>query len=95
MVEGETMSEESKELAIAKAEHLLLVLKLMRDDPQGHHTSIPSTDPEKILFGRWQAVVGDLQELVDYLNEELKLRGVKFIFDTEDLSDMEVEGMIQ
>jgi hypothetical protein len=86
---------ENLEVAIKKAEHLLLVLKRMKDDPQGHHTNIPSTDPEKILFGRWQAVVGDLQSLVDNLNEELKLRGVKFIFDTEDLSDMEVEGMIQ
>jgi hypothetical protein len=86
---------ENLEVAIASVEHLLLVLKRMKDDPQGHHTNIPSTDPEKILFGRWQAVVGDLQSLVDNLNEELKLRGVKFIFDTEDLSDMEVEGMIQ
>ena len=86
---------ENLEVAIAKVEHLLLVLKRMRDDPQGHHTNIPSTDPAKIEFGRWQAVVGDLQSLVDNLNEELKLRGVKFIFDTEDLSDMEVEGLIQ
>jgi len=89
------MSEESKELAIRKAEHLLLVLKLMKDDPQGHHTSIPSTDPAKILHGRWQAVVGDLQELVDYLNEELKLKGTKLIFDTEEFADMEVEGLIE
>ena len=86
---------ENLEVAIASVELLLLVLKRMKDDPQGHHTNIPSTDPEKILFGRWQAVVGDLQSLVDNLNEELKLRGVKFIFDTEDLSDMEVEGLIQ
>ena len=50
---------ENLEVAIARAEHLLLVLKRMKDDPQGHHTNIPSTDPEKILFGRWQAVVGD------------------------------------
>ena len=85
------------EYAIKKAEHLLLVLKLMKDDPQGHHTSIPSTDPAKILHGRWQAVVGDFQSLVDALNEELELerKGVKLIFDTEEFADVEVKGMVQ
>jgi len=89
------MSKESIELAIAKAEHLLLVLKLMKDDPQGDHTSIPSTDPAKILHGRLQAVVGDLHSLVDAMNEELKLKGAKLIFDTEEFADMEVDGLIQ
>jgi hypothetical protein len=84
----------SIELAITKAEHLLLVLKRMKDDPQGSEGGSYVT-AEDALHVRWQAVVGDLQSLVDNLNEELKLRGVKFIFDTEDLSDMEVEGMIQ
>jgi len=85
------------EIAIKRAEHLLLVLKRMKDDPQGHHTNIPSTDPEKILFGRWQAVVGDFQSLVDVLNKELELEGtgIKFIFDTEEFADIEVEGLIQ
>ena len=88
---------EKLEVAIKRAEHLLLVLKRMKDDPQGHHTNIPSTDPEKILFGRWHAVVGDFQSLVDVLNEELELegKGINFIFDTNDLSDMEAEGPIQ
>ena len=88
---------EKLEVAIKRAEHLLLVLKRMKDDPQGHHTSIPSTDPAKILHGRWQIVVGDLQSLVDALNEELELerKGVKLIFDTEEFADMEVEGLIQ
>ncbi len=91
------MNIENMKYAIAKVEHLLLVLKRMKDDPQGHHTSIPSTDPAKILHGRWQAVVGDFQSLVDALNEELELerKGVKLIFDTEELADMEVEGLIQ
>jgi hypothetical protein len=83
------------EVAIKRAEHLLLVLKRMKDDPQGHHTNIPSTDPEKILFGRWQAVVGDLQSLVDALNKELEREGAKLIFDTEEFADVEVEGLIQ
>jgi len=82
------------EIAIKRAEHLLLVLKRMKDDPQGHHTNIPSTDPEKILFGRWQAVVGDLYSIVDGLNEALP-KGTKLIFDTEEFADMEVEGLIQ
>jgi len=83
------------EVAIKKAEHLLLVLKRMKDDPQGHHTNIPSTDPEKILFGRWQAVVGDFQSLVDALNKELEREGAKLNFDTEEFADVEVEGLIQ
>ena len=68
----------------------------MKDDPQGDTTLIPSTDP-KLLHARWQAVVGDLQSLVDALNEELELerKGVKLIFDTEEFADMEVEGLIQ
>jgi len=89
------MNIENMEYAIKKVEHLLLVLKLMKDDPQGDHTSIPSTDPAKILHGRWQAVVGDFQSLVDALNEELEGKGWKLIFDTEEFFDMEVEGLIQ
>jgi len=89
------MNIENMEYAIKKAEHLLLVLKLMKDDPQGHHTSIPSTDPAKILHGRWQIVVGDFQSLVDALNEELEGKDWKLIFDTEEFADMEVEGLIQ
>lgn len=88
------MSEESKRLAIAKAEHLLLVLKRMKDDPQGDTGGLYRT-AEEALHTRWQAVVGDLQELVDYLNEEFKLKGAKLIFDTEEFADMEVEGLIQ
>lgn len=88
------MSEESKRLAIRRAEHLLLVLKRMKDDPQGDTGGLYAT-PEAALHARWQAVVGDLQELVDHLNEELKLEGAKLIFDTEEFADMEVEGLIQ
>jgi hypothetical protein len=79
---------ENLEVAIANVEHLLLVLKRMRDDPQGHHTNIPSTDPEKILFGRWQAVVGDLYSLVDELSEAHP-KGMKLIFDTDEFADAE------
>ena len=99
--EGETMSIKSilnLEIAIKRAEHLLLVLKRMKDDPQGHHTNIPCPQTRrKILFGRWQAVVGDFQSLVDVLNKELELEGtgIKFIFDTEEFADIEVEGLIQ
>ncbi len=91
------MNIEKMQYAIKKVEHLLLVLKLMKDDPQGDHTSIPSTDPAKILHGRWQIVVGDFQSLIDALNEELELerKGVKLIFDTEEFADIEVEGLIQ
>jgi hypothetical protein len=39
------MSEESKRLAIAKAEHLLLVLKRMKDDPQGDTGGLYRTIP--------------------------------------------------
>ena len=85
---------EKLEVAIKRAEHLLLVLKLMKDDPQGHHTSIPSTDPEKILHGRWHVVVGDLHSIVDELNEALP-KGTKLVFDTEEFADIEVEGLIQ
>ena len=90
------MSEENKRLAIARAEHLLLVLKRMKDDPQGDTGGLYAT-PEAALHARWQAVVGDLQGLVDGLNEELELerKGFRLIFDTEELIDMEVEGMIQ
>ena len=84
------------EYAIAKVEHLLLVLKRMKDDPQGDTGGLYAT-PEAALHARWQAVVGDLQSLVDALNEELELerKGVKLIFDTEEFADMEVEGLIQ
>ena len=47
--EGETMNIENMEYAIKKAEHLLLVLKRMKDDPQGDHWRfLPSTDPAKM-----------------------------------------------
>ncbi len=84
----------SIEHAITVAEHMLRVLKRMKDDPQGDTGGLYAT-PEAALHTRWQAVVGDLQSLVDALNEELEGKGWKLIFDTEDLSDMEVEGMIQ
>jgi|HubBroStandDraft_4_1064222.scaffolds.fasta_scaffold13973_5 hypothetical protein len=90
------MNIENMEYAIAKVEHLLLVLKRMKDDPQGDTGGLYTT-PEAALHARWQAVVGDLQSLVDALNEELELerKGVKLIFDTEEFADMEVEGLIQ
>ena len=91
-----TMNIENMKYAIAKVEHLLLVLKRMKDDPQGDTGGSYAT-PEAALHARWQAVVGDLQSLVDALNEELELerKGVKLIFDTEEFADMEVEGLIQ
>lgn len=90
------MNIENMEYAIAKVEHLLLVLKRMKDDPQGDTGGLHAT-PEAALHARWQAVVGDFQSLVDALNEELELerKGVKLIFDTEEFADMEVEGLIQ
>lgn len=82
--------------AITVAEHMLLVLKRMKDDPQGD-TGGSYRTAEQALHARWQAVVGDFQSLVDALNEELELerKGVKLIFDTEEFADMEVEGLIQ
>ena len=89
------MNIENIEYAIAKVEHLLLVLKRMKDDPQGDTGGSYAT-AEAALHVRWQAVVGDLQSLVDALNEELEERkGWKLIFDTEEFADMEVKGMIQ
>jgi len=90
------MSIENLEHAIAVAEHLLLVLKRMKDDPQGDTGGLYRT-AEEALHVRWQAVVGDFQSLVDALNEELELerKGVKLIFDTEEFADMEVEDTIQ
>jgi hypothetical protein len=84
----------SIEHAITVAEQMVKVLKMMQNDPQGDHTSIPSTDPEKILFGRWQVVVGDLHLIVDELNEALP-KGTKLIFDTEEFADVEVKGVVQ
>ena len=84
----------SIESAIMQAEHILLVLKLMKDDPQGDHTSIPSTDPKVILFRRWQVVVSDMYSLSEALTEAHP-QGLKFLFDTEDFADAEVEGLIQ
>ena len=82
--------------AITVAEHMLLVLKRMKDDPQGD-TGGSYRTAEQALHVRWQAVVGDFQSLVDALNEELELerKGLKLIFDTEEFADMEVEGLIQ
>ena len=82
--------------AITVAEHMLRVLKRMKDDPQGDTGGSYAT-AEDALHVRWQAVVGDFQSLVDALNEELELerKGVKLIFDTEEFADMEVEGLIQ
>lgn len=80
--------------AITVAEHMLLVLKRMKDDPQGD-TGGSYRTAEQALHVRWQAVVGDLQSLVDALNEELEGKGWKLIFDTEEFADMEVEGLIQ
>ena len=88
------MNIENMEYAIAKVEHLLLVLKRMKDDPQGDTGGSYAT-AEDALHVRWQAVVGDLQSLVDALNEELEGKGWKLIFDTEEFADMEVEGLIQ
>jgi hypothetical protein len=85
---------EKLEVAIKRAEHLLLVLKRMKDDPQGSEGGSYAT-AEDALHVRWQAVVGDLQSLVDALNEELEGKGWKLIFDTEEFFDMEVEGLIQ
>ncbi len=82
--------------AITVTEHLLMVLKRMKDDPQGDTGGSYAT-PEAALHARWQAVVGDFQSLVDALNEELELErnGLKLIFDTEEFADVEVEGLIQ
>ena len=80
--------------AITVAEHMLIVLKRMKDDPQGD-TGGSYRTPEQALHVRWQAVVGDFQSLVDALNKELEGKGWKLIFDTEELIDMEVGGMIQ
>ena len=66
----------------------------MKDDPQGDTGGSYAT-PEAALRVRWQAVVGDLQLLVDALNEELEGKGAKLIFDTEEFAEMEVEGLIQ
>ena len=90
------MNKENLEYAIAKVEHLLLVLKRMKDDPQGDTGGLYRT-AEEALHARWQAVVGDFQSLVDALNEELELerKGFKLIFDTEEFADMEVEDTIQ
>jgi hypothetical protein len=86
----------SIELAIKVAEHMLRVLKRMKDDPQGDTGGSYAT-AEDALHVRWQAVVGDFQSLVDALNKELELerKGLKLIFDTEEFADMEVEGLIQ
>jgi hypothetical protein len=83
----------SIEHAIIKAEHLLLVLKRMKDDPQGSEGGSYAT-AEDALHVRWQAVVGDLQRMVEELNEALP-KGTKLIFDTEEFADMEVAGLIQ
>jgi len=90
------MKIENMEYAIAKVEHLLLVLKRMKDDPQGDTGGLYRT-AEEALHARWQAVISDLYSIVDALNEELELerKGVKLIFDTEEFADMEVEGLIQ
>jgi hypothetical protein len=89
-----TAEHDDLRVAIAAAEHILLVLKLMRDDPQGDHTSIPSTDPAEILRRRWQIVVSDMYPLCGALTEAHP-QGLKFIFDTEDFADAEVEGALQ
>jgi hypothetical protein len=83
----------SIERAIKVAEHMLLVLKRMKDDPQGDTGGSYAT-PEAALHARWQAVVGDLYSIVDGLNDALP-KGTKLIFDTEEFADMEVEGMVQ
>ncbi len=83
----------SIEHAITVAEHMLLVLKRMKDDPQGSEGGLYAT-AEDALHVRWQAVVGDLHSIVDELNEALP-KGPKLIFDTEEFADMEVEGLIQ
>ncbi|MFZ3330285.1 MAG: hypothetical protein WA197_06610 [Candidatus Acidiferrales bacterium] len=88
------MSKESIEHAITVAEHMLLVLKRMKDDPQGDTGGLYKT-AEEALHARWQAVISDLHSLVDAMNEELKLKGAKLIFDTEEFADMEVGGTIQ
>lgn len=80
--------------AITVAEHMLRVLKRMKDDPQGDTGGTYAT-PEAALHVRWQAVVGDFQSLVAALNEELEGKDWKLIFDTEEFADMEVEGLIQ
>ena len=87
------MNIENMEYAIAKVEHLLLVLKRMKDDPQGDTGGSYAT-PEAALHARWQAVVGDIRSMVDNMNEILP-PGTKFIFDTEEFADVEIEGMIQ
>jgi hypothetical protein len=83
----------SVERAIKVAEHMLLVLKRMKDDPQGDTGGLHVT-AEDALHVRWQAVVGDLYSIVDGLNEALP-KGTKLIFDTEEFADMKVEGLIQ
>jgi len=93
MIQHKLVNKDNMEVAIARVEHLLLVLKRMKDDPQGDTGGLYAT-PEEALFRRWQAVVGDFQSLVDVLNEELP-KGFQFIFDTHSLEDMEVEDTIQ
>jgi hypothetical protein len=83
----------SIEHAITVAEHMLRVLKRMKDDPQGDTGGSYAT-AEDALHVRWQAVVGDLYSIVDGLNKALP-KGTKLIFDTEEFADMEVEGLIQ
>jgi hypothetical protein len=91
------MSKESIELAVAKAEHMLQVLKRMKDDPQGDTGGLYRT-AEEALLRRVQAVVGDLQELVESLNEHLP-PALRFDMEITDLADkfrnMEVEDTIQ
>jgi hypothetical protein len=84
------MNVEKMESAIAKVEHLLLVLKRMKDDPEGNTGGSYAT-PEAALHARWQAVVGDLYSIVDGPNDALP-KGTKLIFDTEEFADMEVEA---
>jgi hypothetical protein len=83
----------SIERSIKVAEHKLLVLKRMKDDPQGDTGGSYAT-AEDALHVRWQAVVGDLHSIVDGLNEALP-KGTKLIFDTEEFADVEVKGMVQ
>jgi len=93
MINHKLVNKDNIEHAIDVAEHLIIVLKRMKDDPEGQTGGL-YRNAEEALFRRWQAVVGDFYSLVDTLNEELP-KGFKFIFDTNDLSDMEAEGPIQ
>jgi hypothetical protein len=78
--------------AIDVAEHLIIVLKRMRDDPEGNTGGaypLGARGVEAALKARWHAVLSDLYSLVDTLNELPK--PLKYLFDTVEWADVEDE----